>query len=92
MLSHFMTSDSATLWTIGHQAALSVGFSRQECWSGLSCPPPGDVPDSWIEPEPLMSPALAAGLFTTSATGEMKQKPCYHHQKPNLNLNSWQDS
>ena len=40
----------ATLWIIAHQAPLSVGFSRQEYWSGLSCPPPGDLPDSGIEP------------------------------------------
>ena len=43
-------SDSATLRTIAHQAPLSMGFSRKECWSGLPCPPPGDLPDSGIEP------------------------------------------
>ena len=51
-----------------HQAPLSMGFSRQEYWGGLSCPPPGDLPDPGIEPLPLMSPALAGGFFTTSAT------------------------
>ena len=35
----------ATLWTVAHQAHLSLGFSRQECWSGLLCPPPGDLSD-----------------------------------------------
>ena len=40
----------ATPWTIDHQAPLSMGFSRQECWSGLPCPPPGDLPDPGIEP------------------------------------------
>ena len=35
----------ATPWTVAHQAPLSVGFSRQEYWSGLPCPPPGDLPD-----------------------------------------------
>src|SRR5574341_1386602 len=38
-------SDSVTPWTAAHQAPLFMGFSRQEYWSGLSCPPPGDFPD-----------------------------------------------
>ena len=42
-----------TLWTVACQAPLSMGFSRQEYWSGLSCPPPGDLPESGIEPESL---------------------------------------
>ena len=47
---------------------LSMGFSRQEYWSGLPCSPPGDLPDPWIKPPvSLMSHALAGGLFTTSA-------------------------
>ena len=59
-----------TPWTIACQAPLSMGFFRQEYWSGLSCPPPGDLPDPGLE---LMSPAfpvLAGGFFTTSATWE----------------------
>ena len=47
---------------------LSVGFSRQVCWSGLPCPPPGDLPDPGVEPSSLMTPALAGGFSTTSAT------------------------
>ena len=47
----------ATPWTIAHQALLSMGFSRQEYWSGLPCPPPGDLPNVGIEPR---SPALQA--------------------------------
>ena len=43
----------ATPWTVVHQAPLSMGFSRQEDWSGLPCPPPGDLPDSGIEPDLL---------------------------------------
>ena len=39
----------ATLWTVVHQAPLSMGFSRQEYWSGLLCPPPGDLPDPGTE-------------------------------------------
>ena len=42
-----------------------MGFSRQEYWSGLPCPPPGDLPDPGIEPSSLASPALAGGFFTT---------------------------
>ena len=49
---------------------LSVGFSRQEYWSELPCPPPGDLPNPGIEPMTLTSPALAAGFFPTSATSE----------------------
>ena len=53
---------------IAHRAALSKGFSRQQYWSGLPCPPPGDLPNVGIEPETFLSPALAGGFFTTSAT------------------------
>ena len=59
-----------TLWTVTHQAPLSVGFSRQEYWSGLPCPPPGDLPNPGIEPVSLMSPALTSGLFTIGFTWE----------------------
>ena len=58
----------ATLWTVACQAPLSVGFSRQEYWSGLPCPPPGDLPDTGIEPSSLRSPALAGGFFITSTS------------------------
>ena len=60
----------ATPGTVVHQAPLSMGFSRQEYWSGLSCPPPGDLPDPEIESMPLTTPALADGFFTTSTTWE----------------------
>ena len=52
------------------QAALSLGFPRQEYWSGSPFPPPRDLPDPGIEPMSLTSPALADGFFTTSATWE----------------------
>ena len=58
----------ATLWTVARQAPLSVGFSRQEYWSGLPCPPSEDLPDTGIEPSSLRSPALAGGFFTTSTS------------------------
>ena len=50
------------------KAPLSMGFSRQEYWSGLPCPLPGDLPSPVIEPPSLRSPALAGGFFTTRAT------------------------
>ena len=55
---------------VAHQVPLSMGFSRQEYWSGLPCPPPGDLPNPGIKLESLASPALARGFFTTSATWE----------------------
>ena len=57
----------ATQWTTARQAPLFMGFSRQEYWSGLPCPPPGDIPDPGIKPASLRSPALAGEVFTTSA-------------------------
>ena len=57
-----------TLWIVAYQAPLSMGFSRQEYWSGLPCPPPGDLPDLGIEPASLMSPASAGGFWTINAT------------------------
>ena len=50
----------ATLWTVAYQAPLSMGFSRQQCWSGLPFPSPGDLPNPKIEPG---SPALQADAF-----------------------------
>ena len=52
----------ATPWTVAHQAPLSVGFPKQEYWSGLPFPSPEDLLDLWIKP---MSPALAGRFFTT---------------------------
>ena len=65
----------ATPWTITYQAPLSIGFSRQEYWSGLPCPPLGDIPNTGIELASLMSPALAGRFLTTSATWE---DPCMY--------------
>ena len=59
-----------TVWTVARQAPLSMAFSRQEYWSGLPCPPPGDLPDPGIEPTSLMSPVLAGRFFTTGITKE----------------------
>ena len=60
-----LQSCPVSLWTVAHQAPLSMEFSRQEYRSGLPCPPPGDLPYLGIEPASLMSPALAGGFFTT---------------------------
>ena len=61
-VSRLVVSDSVTPWTVVHQAPLSMGFSRQEYWSGLPCPPPGDLPDPGIKPASLMSSAFAGVL------------------------------
>ena len=61
---------SETLWTAACQAPLSMGFSKQEYWSGLKCPHPGDLPNPGIKPTSLMSPALVGGFFITRVTWE----------------------
>ena len=60
-----VTYDSATPQTVARQAPLSMGLSRQEHWSGLPFPTPGDLPNPGIKPESLVSPALAGGFFST---------------------------
>ena len=60
---------------IDHQGPLSMGFSRQQHWSGLPCPSPGDLPDPGIELTSLKSLALAAGFFTISATRKAHPPP-----------------
>ena len=63
LFNHYVISDSfATPWILACQAPLSMGFSRQKCWSGLPFPPPGDLPNPGIKP---MSPELAGRFFTT---------------------------
>ena len=56
-----------TPWTVAHQAPLSMGFLRQEYWSGLPFPPPGDLPQPGIEPG---SPALQADSLSTEPPGK----------------------
>ena len=58
----------ATPWSVACQAPLAMGLPRQEYWSGLPFPSPEDLPDPGIEP---ISPALASGFFTASATWEV---------------------
>ena len=57
----------ATPWTVAYQAALSMGFSRQECWSGVPFPSPGDLLDPGIKPR---SPALEADALTSEPPGK----------------------
>ena len=69
----------ATPWTVACQAPLSVGFSRQEYWSGLSCPPPGDLPDPGIKPTSLTSHALAGRFFTKNTSATVLYTACFSY-------------
>ena len=62
----------ATPWTISHQGPLSMGFSRQEYWSGLLFPTPWDLPNQGIEPISPAAPVLAVGFYTTEPPGKLK--------------------
>ena len=70
LLSCFSRVLFATLWTEVQQAPMSMGFSRQEYWSGLPFPSLGDLHNPGIKPVSLMPPTLAGLFFTTSATWE----------------------
>ena len=65
-----VVSNSATPWTVTHQAPLSMGFPRQEIGVGSHALFQGDLPDPGIKPTSLMSPALTDGVFANSATWE----------------------
>ena len=66
----------AALWTVACQAPLFLEFSKQEYWSELPLPTPGNLPDPGIKPESLMCPALAGEFFTTSTTWEASLIHC----------------
>ena len=83
MLRCSVVSDSATPWTVPCRAPVSMGFSRQEHWSGLPCPSPGDLPNPGILPNALTSPAWAGRFFTVSATREAQH---YYNRKALLRL------
>ena len=71
LFSCSVVSDSlVTTWTIAHQAPWSMGFSRQESWSKLPFPPPGDLPNPGIKPASPATPALVS-LFLTSELPEL---------------------
>ena len=69
-LSCSVLSDSVILWTVGYQASLSMGFSRQEYWSRFLFTTPGDLPNPGIEPASLEFRALAGRFFNHCATWE----------------------
>ena len=83
MLSHGQLF--LTLWTVAHQAPLSIGFSRQEYWSGLPFPPLGDFPNPGTEPK---SPALVGGFFTTESPRKPILTPILHVLLEDLNMNA----
>ena len=71
MLSHVKLF--ATPWTVAHQDPMSLGFSRQEYWTGLPCPPPGDPPNPGIEPAPnhaFCAPTLQADCLPAEPLGK----------------------
>ena len=70
----------ATLWTVACQAPLSVGFCRQEYWSGLPCPPLGNLPDSGIEPSFPEASALQADSLPLSYQGKPRIGPAVKQQ------------
>ena len=74
MLSRPAVSDSVTPWMVARQAPLSMGLSRQEDWSGLPFPPPGDLPDLGIKPSSV-SPALLVILYWLGHRGYYTQPP-----------------
>ena len=73
----------ATLWTVAYQAPLSMGFSRQEYWSGLPCPPPGHLPNPVIEPR---SPALQADSLPVELPGKSIIQLGRHNEDMNLEV------
>ena len=72
-------SDSVTPWTVACQAPLSMGFPRQEYWSGLPLPSPGDLPDPRVDPE---SPALQADCLPTEPPPIYEKSPFFSFDLP----------
>ena len=88
VLSHFSRVWLfASLWTVAHQAPLSMVFARQTYWSGLPCLPPGHLPDPGIEPASLTSPALTGRSYTTSTTWEAQHYPQGAPNGPSIDYN-----
>ena len=84
----------ATPWTVARQAPLSMEYSRQECWSGLPFPPPGDLRHRGIKPESPVSPALACRFLTTALPGKLLllyNNNLFLHVNQNLSSQSIQD-
>ena len=70
MCAYSVMSNSVTPWAVAHQAPLSIEFSNQGYWDGLTFPHPGDLPNPGIKPAASTSPALAGGCFTTEPSGK----------------------
>ena len=81
--SRSVMSDSATLWTVAYQASPSMGFSRQEYWSGLPFPSPGDLPDPGIKPR---SPTLQADALPSEPLREASRVGQQDSWEPHLGL------
>ena len=89
VLSHFSRVQLfVTPWTVAHQAPLSVEFSKQEHWSRLLCPAPGDPPDPGIRPMSLTSLALAGVFFTTFTTWEAQEVPGWGFSMLNIRVSA----
>ena len=80
----YCSHNFATVWTAACQAPLPMESSSKEYWSGFSCPPPGDFPDSGTEHMSLTSPVLAGMFFTTSSTWEAPTSHVYTGLSPYL--------
>ena len=65
----------ATPWIVAHQVPLSMGFFRQEYWTGLPFPPLGDLSDPGVEPKTFVSPTLEGRFFTTEPPGKPPNNP-----------------
>ena len=83
-----MSDASATLWTVSHQAPLSMGFSRQEYWNGLPCPPPGHPPHPGFKP---VYPKLAGGVFTTEPAGKPRDAQYPHFKVVNRGTEGYRE-
>ena len=80
-LIQLFVSDSEILWTIAHKASLSMEFDRQEYWSRLPWPPPGDLPDPEIKLASLRSLALQADSLLTEPSGKPHKRILLSHKK-----------
>ena len=82
VLSRSVLSDSETPWAVACQAPLSMGFSRQGCWSGLPFPSPGDLPDPGIAPVSPVSPALQADSLLAESLTSPSDTLCWSPKAP----------
>ena len=78
----------ATLWAVAHQAPLFMGFYRQEYWSGLPCPPPGNLPHPGMEPRSPASPALQVDPLLLSHQGSLFKRTSFLKWKRSFNRES----